>query len=448
MRFAHAKPFLMPVVAFAAAIGLGSILLLMPIFRNGAVSPVDAIFIATSAVSVTGLAPFDAFEVFNRGGQTVILVLMQLGGLGILSVTTLIALLIRNRIPLSDRIAVEQSLFYDAGFNLKKFLLRVMLMVFTIEGIGAFCIWIFLPCENAVFNSVFLSVSAFCNAGFAPWGDGLESFRTAYGLNIVIMLLIICGGLGFFVLLELANKAAHWRIFKKSPPLSFYSRIVLETTLWLILGGAAALFLLGCLNPVFAGASLSDRVCTAFFESVTCRTAGFANVNQAAFSSAALLLVIFLMMIGGSPASCAGGIKTTTFRVLAAFLRANFRGHSQVTALGRAFGGNVVKKSLLLLAFSLHIIFAASFLILLLEQSAEPHSQAKPFFDIFFEVVSAFCTVGLSINLTQQLCDGSKLVLCVLMFTGKIGPIWLVTTLQSFQKDLPFRYPEENLPIG
>lgn len=444
MRFAPAKPFLMPIAAFAAVIIFGASLLLLPFFQNNAVSWIDALFVATSAVSVTGLAPFDVFVVFNEGGQLIILILMQLGGLGILTLTTLAVFLAGKKVALSDRIAVEQSLFYDARFNLKKFLSRVVGIVLLIECAGALSICFFLPTEKNVFDAIFLSVSSFCNAGFAPWGDSLERFRTNWGLNITIMFLIILGGLGFFVLDELARKL--FRV--KYSQISFYSRIVLGTTIKLILGGALFIFLLGCINPMFVDFSLADRICASIFESVTSRTAGFASVNQAHFSSASLLLVIFLMLIGGSPGSCAGGIKTTTFRVLVSFLLANFRGRSQAMAMGRAFPQNVVKKALLLLACSLHIVFAASFIILLLEQGASPHGEAGPFFDIFFEAVSAFCTVGLSINLTPELCGGSKLILCVLMFTGKVGPIWLVSTVQGMHKPVAWKFPEENLPVG
>lgn len=444
MRYAPAKPFLMPITAFAAVITAGACLLLLPVFQNESVGWIDALFVATSAVSVTGLAPFDVFEVFNEKGQLVILALMQLGGLGILTFTTLAVFLAGKKVALSDRIAVEQSLFYDARFNLKKFLFRVVGMTLIIECAGALFICFFLPTEKNIFNAVFLSVSSFCNAGFAPWGDSLERFRAAWGLNVTIMLLIIFGGLGFFVLDELARKL--FRV--KYSQLSFYSRLVLETTIKLILGGALFIFLLGCINPMFEDFSISDRICASFFESVTSRTAGFATVNQAHFNSATLLLVIFLMMIGGSPGSCAGGIKTTTFRVLGSFLLANFRGRPQAVALGRAFPVYVVKKALLLLACSLHIVFAASFIILMLEQGTSPDGSAMQFFDIFFEVVSAFCTVGLSVNLTSELCGGSKIILCILMFTGKVGPIWLVSTLQELQKPVAYKYPEESVPVG
>lgn len=444
MRFAPAKPFLMPIAAFTVVIILGALFLLLPPFRNEPVGWVDALFVATSAVSVTGLAPFDVFEVFNEGGQIVLLLLMQMGGVGILTLTTLAVFLIGRRVELSDRIAVEQSLFYDARFNLKKFLSRIVCMVLLIESAGAVCVWLSLPAEKSIFNSIFLSVSAFCNAGFAPWGDSLERFRTAWGLNITIMVLIVLGGLGFFVLDEMTRKL----FGGKNVRLSFYSRIVLDTTFKLVLVGACLIFLLGCLNPAFGDFSISDRICSAFFESITSRTAGFATVNQAQFSRTSLLLVIFLMMIGGSPGSCAGGIKTTTFRVLGSFLAANFRGRPQAVSLGRAFPRKVVKKALLLLACSLHIVFAASFIILMLEHGLSPMEDENPFFDIFFEVVSAFCTVGLSINYTVELCEGSKLVLCVLMFTGKVGPIWLLAALTELHKPVAFRYPEENVPVG
>lgn len=450
MRLANAsaKPFILPIIAFALAIFAGAFLLALPVTRNTGVSLVDALFTATSAFCVTGLTPFDVFAVFNRLGQTVILLLMQLGGIGILALTTLAGFLLNNRVTLSDRMALEQGMTYDPRHSLKSFLARVVVMVLMIEAAGAFFIWLVFPGDSGLFNPVFLSVSAFCNAGFAPWGDSLEQYRRAYGLNIIVMSLVILGGLGFFVLDELCRRLRFLFISKKTPAMTFYSKLVLGTTCGLVLGGAAALFSLGCINPGLADFTLGDRICSAFFESVSSRTAGFQTLNQASLSSAALLLVIFLMFIGGSPGSCAGGIKTTTFRTLLAFMVANFRGRSQSISGGRAFGDTTVRKALLLLALSLHIVFASSFLILLIEQGASPHGQSKPFFDIFFEVVSALSTVGLSVNLTPALSDASKLILCILMFIGKLGPIWLLATVQRFQEQLPYRYPEENIPIG
>lgn len=449
------KPFTLPIFSFALAIFIGGAFLCLPISLNGEVNYLDSFFIATSAVCVTGLAPFDVFEVYNRLGQSVVLALMQLGALGIITFTTLIAWLAFKKIPLGDRVAVEQGLFYNPEFSLAAFIKRTLYIVFAIEALGAAAIFILYGDRINLFNAVFLSVSAFCNAGFAPWADSLEGFRQDCAFNFIMMALIVLGGLGFFVLDEclknfgLAMKKLFSRKGEYIPiQLSYYSRLVIQTSIWFVLAGFFCIFIMGCFNPAFSQFTLAERIFAAFFESITSRTAGFATVNQGQCSSATLFFVVFLMFVGGSPCSSAGGVKTTTFRVLLASLVAKLRGRDQAVANGRAFDKATVGKAFLLFFCAVFIIATASFLLVFLEQGAAPHQEAPPFFDIFFETVSAFCTVGLSINLTGELCGASKVVLCILMFVGKLGPIWLITALSHMQSPISYKYPEENVPIG
>lgn len=449
------RPFSLPIIAFALAILAGGTILCMPISRNGHVGIMDNFFIATSAVSVTGLAPFDIFTEYNRIGQMVVLILMQLGGLGIITFTTIIAWLTNRRISLADRVAIEQGLFYNPQFSLAAFIKRVMAIVFGIEATGAIIIYALYSHRLAPFEAIFLSVSAFCNAGFAPWPDSLDSFRLDWAMNIIIMALITCGGLGFFVLheilaLALARLKSVVSIKDQAAAarLSWLSQLVIQTSLWLVLGGAAVIFILGCLNPHFAEYSLSERILTALFESVTCRTAGFASTDQTLYNVATLYFVTFLMFIGGSPCSCAGGVKTTTFRILAAMLRARILGRDQAAANGRAFDRHSIARAFLIFFCAVFIISSGSFLLILMEQAHAPAASAPAFFAIFFETVSAFCTVGLSLNLTPSLSDASKIVLCILMFMGKLGPIWLISALQRLNSPIYFKYPEENVPVG
>lgn len=455
-----AMPFFLPVFAFAAAIGAGAFLLGLDVFTTRPVRPVDALFLATSAVCVTGLAPFDIFAVYTRPGQCIVLALVQLGGIGIFTYATLFVHLMGRRISLTDRVAVEQGLFYDHGFSLSAFVRRVVVLVFVIEAAGALCLLALGEEEIGPFNAVFLSVSAFCNAGFAPWGDSLERFRGAFGLNGILMALIVLGGLGFFVLDDLLRRLRHGlgRRFgparrlpqpeNAAPRLSWCSRLVLRTTFWLIVAGGLGIFALEWRNPAFAGLPVHERLLAAFFESVTCRTAGFDTVNQASFSTASLFLAALLMGIGGSPGSCAGGIKTTTFRVVLAQLRARLTGRPQAVLQGRGLADATISQAFLLFFCATFIILAASFAILLLERGATPHTASAQFFDIAYEVVSAFCTVGLSLNLTPRLGEASKLVLCCAMFIGKLGPIWLIGAVSQLTAPQAFRYPEETLPVG
>lgn len=448
-------PYMLPVLSFLLAITAGACALQMPALMNRDVSWVDSLFIATSAVCVTGLSPCDLFSTYNLGGQSVVLVLMQAGGLGIIIFSTLLAYLIRHRITLTDRIALEQAFFFDADFNLAHFIKRILIIVFFLEALGATFIYAFYHGQISLFEAIFLAVSAFCNAGFTPWPDGLEGFRQAYFFYIIIIFLVIAGGIGFYVLDEIALFPARWWKIrnnkngnKQKIKLSFYSRLVINTTIFLVLAGFAVIFFLGCLNPAFFEYSLGDRVITALFESVMSRTAGFNSVNQEIFSSASLYIVICLMFIGGSPGSCAGGVKTTTLRVLLAVLSARLKGNEQAIANGRAFDQQTRERAFVLFFCAVILLFASSFFMVILEQGAAPHKDAPPFFDIFFETVSAFCTVGLSINLTPNLCDGSKILLCMLMFIGKLGPIWLISTLRQLNSTSAYKYAEESIPVG
>lgn len=460
-------PFVLPVVSFAGAIGIGALLLSLEVFALGAPVPfVDALFISTSAVCVTGLASVDPSTVFNHGGHCVMLALIQLGGLGIVTYSTLILYMFSRRISLLDRLAVGQALLHDTSFHLGRFLQRMVLIVLGIEAAGAALLFCLEPERIGLFNAVFLSVSAFCNAGFALWPDNLMQWKSAWGVNLVIMGLITFGGLGFFVLDELL-RLARARLRrpepeptptprrsaalppKKLPGLSYYTRLVLVTSAALAFGGALAILLADLQNAAWKGVPWSDRVLAALFQSVTSRTAGFATKDMAVFSDVALLITIVLMFIGGSPGSCAGGIKTTTFRVLLGYCMAQLRGREQVLAGGRAMDGPTLNKAMLLF-YSAMLTVAIAVLLLAMTENGSVHHGAAPvqIMDLLFEVVSAFGTVGLSINLTPRLSDPGKIIICLVMFIGRLGPIWLLTTIQQFQSELAYRYPESDMPIG
>ncbi len=459
-------PFVLPIAAFIAVIGLGSCALSLPQCAAGEPVPfVDALFVSTSAVCVTGLASVDAFAVFNRSGQIVILVLIQLGGIGIVTYTSLIFYMLGRRISLRDRMAVQQGLFYNPSFHLGRFLQRMVISVLLLEAAGAALLLYLEPEGIGAFNAVFLAVSAFCNAGFAPWPDSLAQWSDRWAITGVIMSLIVLGGLGFFVADDLARvvrarlHAVRQRIAsrsRKSPgetgarvQLSYYSRLVLKTTIVLILGGAAAIFLVELGNGIWKNTPLSERLLTALFQSVTSRTAGFATVDMARLSDVTLLILIMLMFVGGSPGSCAGGIKTTAFRILCSSLVSHLHGHSQVVVDGRAMDASTLNKAQLLLFYALMTIVAATFLLTVTENGIVYHGGTRlSFMDLFFEVVSAFATVGLSVNLTPQLSAEGKLILCLVMFIGKLGPVWLITTIQQFQTETAYRFPESSIPIG
>ncbi len=470
-RNVYVTPFILPVAAFALTILIGALLLWLDASNAGpGVAFVDALFTATSAVCVTGLTTVDPSMEFNRFGQSVIILLMQLGGLGIMSYSTLIFYMWRRRITLNDRLAVGLALLHDSSFDLGTFLQRVALTIVGLELLGALALYAMEPAAIGPFKAVFLSVSAFCNAGIALWPDNLMGWKESIGVNAVVMILIVLGGLGFYVLDDcllffksrllphspglqrrrrfLLPAGARQRD-KAAPGLSRHSRLVLATSAFLIVAGALLLLL----PEYFANdedvTSPGGLILPSLFQSVTARTAGFATVNMAGLTDISLLVLMGLMAVGGSPGSCAGGIKTTTFRVLLSFCLAALRGKSQVVVAGRGVSAATLRQAFVLVIFALVVLSFGGFLLVLTESGAMPHGKT-PFetLDLFFEVFSAFFTVGLSTGVTPQLTDAGKLLLCVLMYVGRLGPIWLITMVQQFQDDRPYEYPEVDISIG
>ncbi len=456
-------PFVLPVAAFALTILIGACLLWLDVsHKAGPVGFVDSLFISTSSVCVTGLASVDPSTVFNRTGQAVMMLLIQLGGLGITTYSTLIMYMWSKRISLSDRLAVGQALLNDTSFHLGRFLQRVALIILCIEAAGAAWLYFSEPERIGLFHSCFLAVSAFCNAGFALWPDNLIRWSEDWSINGTIMSLIFFGGIGFFVIDELlrVGRSRLVSLFRKTSPrnhfparpkqrLGYHTRLVLQTSLALIFGGAAIIYAAGLFNPVWHDKSTQELILPALFQSVTARTAGFSSVDLGMCTDLTLLTLIILMFIGGSPGSCAGGIKTTTFRALLGYVKAQLRGHKQVVVAGKALEAPVLNKVMLLFFFSCLTVMGATCLLTLTENGASRHGGA-PFqiLDLLFEVVSAFGTVGLSVNVTPRLSDAGKLIICLVMFIGRLGPIWLITTIRQFQSEPAYRLPETDMAVG
>lgn len=446
------SPFALPVIFFCAVILAGTLLLYLPVSTvGGMISWQDALFTATSATCVTGLVVVDTGSYFTVFGQCVILALIQAGGLGIITITSLFFYLWRRRIPLKDRIAVGQGLLSDPSFQLGRFLTLIAFYTFGIEAAGALMIYVSAAGDFSIYASVFHSVSAFCNAGFSLFPDSLSQWRGNLPLNLAFSILIILGGLGFAVLVEIFELLADWHPFSRSGnrrEFSWYGRIVLKTTLFLLLAGWAGIYISESagLNSQFSG---KESVLAAFFQSVTCRTAGFNTINIGDATNVTLLLMIVLMYIGGAPGSCAGGIKVTTFRTLLAYAWSHIKGRDQAVVGQFAVDYDTMNKSFLLLVFSIGVIFAAVVALNFTEGGELSHPQARGLFlKSLFEVVSAFGTAGLSTGLTPLLSLAGKLIITGLMFVGRLGPILFLAVIQSYQQPAFYRRPEESMLIG
>ncbi len=447
------NPFFLPVLLFAVAIVLGTFLLRMQIsWAGGELSWVDALFTATSATCVTGLVVVDTGSFFSGFGQMVILILIQLGGLGIMTYAAFIFYIWRKKISIADNLAIGQSLIHKSGFRLGKFLQKMVLSVLTIELLGALYLYWFYPQEFPPFCAVFHAVSAFCNAGFSLFPDSLIRFQENLGINMCFMLLIFMGGLGFGVLMEISGiyrpgGAETKKLFYKAKRLSWHSRMVFSTSLILILAGWVFLLISEPMGELKNG--LDTHLLVALFQSVTSRTAGFNTVEIGYMTNTSLLVLILLMFIGGSPASCAGGIKTTTFRSLFAFVWSSLVGRRQVVLGNFALNWKTLNKVMTILVFSVVTILVAVFVIMLIEVGKMPHPETHGMFlEVLFESVSAFATVGLSTGITPELSNASKIVIIFLMFTGRLGIILLLSVLHNWQKTERFSWPEDSLLVG
>ncbi|MEW6218833.1 MAG: potassium transporter TrkG [Thermodesulfobacteriota bacterium] len=450
MRRPAPSPLLLPILFFALMILAGTVLLHSPWSAAGSrIGWLDALFTATSATCVTGLTVVDTGTAYSPFGHGVILVLIQAGGLGIMTLTSLIFYLWRQRVSLTDRIAVGQSLLHDPSFRLGSFLVRLVLLTVLIEAAGAILLHLLAPAGFPPFAALFHAVSAFCNAGFSLYASNLMDWRGAWGINLVVMALIILGGIGFSVLIEgqslLASRLR--REWPRRRP-SWYAGVVLSTSAFLVVAGAGGLYL-SELGGQPASRPWDETILAALFQSVTCRTAGFNTLDIGQMTNISLLIMIILMFIGGAPGSCAGGIKVTTCRTLWAFTRAQLRGRRQAVIGRFAVNSATHSRAIILFVFASGIISIAAFLLTVTEGGTVPHPQAGGIeLDVLFEAVSAFGTVGLSTGLTPKLSVAGKLIITALMFVGRLGPILFVAAMQSVQEPELFTWPEDDMLIG
>lgn len=437
-RSLAASPPMVLALGFLALILVGAAALCLPWSRVGPLSFWDALFTATSAVTVTGLGVVDTASHFTYLGQGILLVLIQLGGLGFMTFGVLVLLLLAGRVSFSHQFLVKESLNQTQLSDVMRLVRHLARFVLVAEGAGilllALC-WVpQMGWQKGLWHALFYTVSAFNNAGFALASDSLSQYVASGPVNIIITALFMTGGIGFAVVSELAQK----RRFKG---LSLHSRVMLLGTLVLSLGGMALLLLIEWHNPAtLGGLDTEGKFWAAWFQSVTTRTAGFNTLDMGALLPASVMLMLLLMLIGAGPGSTASGIKVTTFAVLLAATRAFLLRRPQTKLLNRAVPAVLVFKALAVTLLSLMLIFLALFVLCISDSD-------KHFLDLCFEVVSAFGTVGLSRGITADLSPLGKGVIMVMMFLGRVGPLtlgFLLATPRSHQ----IRFAEEPVAIG
>jgi len=436
-------------LSFFLLILAGTFLLLLPISANGsAVTFMDALFTATSATCVTGLVVVDTGTYWSSFGQIVILILIQIGGLGIMTFSSFIAYIIARKLSLWDQSLLEFSFAGNSRKNLNYLLWTIILGTFAIEGVGAAILSMRFAQDfeigRAVYLGIFHSISAFCNAGFSPFSDSLMGYGGDVTINFTIMTLIILGGLGFWVLYDLRNIIRHRRNIHST---SLHTRIVLSVSITLVLFGFVVFLFVGW-NQSMASLSLKEKIFASLFQSVSARTAGFNTINIASLANGSLFVLLLLMFIGASPGSCGGGIKTTTFALVLAMIRSRIRNQEQVQIGNRGISESTISKAIGITFAGILALGVIIMLLLIVESPlhAQMH-QRTLFIDLIFEAFSAYGTVGLSTGVTSMLSPAAKALITLLMYVGRIGPATIAIALAGVHSR-SLLYAEENVWVG
>ena len=435
------------VFGYAGVIFAGTLLLMLPV----SVAPgrshgvVEALFTATSAVTVTGLVVVDSATHWSSFGQVVILLLIETGGLGFMTMSTLIALLLGKRIGLRERIVMQEALGQFSLGGLVRLTRYILGITFALQLAGALLLalrWTRqFPWGRSAFLGLFHAVSAFNNAGFDLFGTSLEAYVSDLTVNLTVMALIITGGLGFSVLLDIYNTVRERRLGQNGR-LSLHSKLVLILTGVLIIVGAVTVFTIERSNPrTMQPLSMQGKVLASLFHAVTPRTAGFNTLRTGDLRPATLFLTILLMFIGASPGGTGGGIKTTTFGTVMAAVWATVTGKAEVVLFERRLGREIIDRSLAIAVISLLLVALVTMILLIVEGTG--------LLPTLFEATSAFGTVGLSTGLTPQLSTLGRLLVAFTMFTGRVGPLTLALAIAYQQKrHSSVRHPEEKIMVG
>ncbi len=440
------SPVQLLALGFFVLILLGGSLLTLPIFsRTNEPTPfIDALFTATSAICVTGLTTVSTVEHWNELGQFIIMLMIEIGGLGFMMLPIMFFALLRKKVNLSTRIVLRETLNLEEMSGVMKLMLYILKFAFVVQFIGAVALaFVFVPelgWVKGLWYSLFHAISSFCNAGFDLLGDSLVGYQNNVYLLMVVSVLIIAGGLGFIVWRDILS-------YRRLRKLTLHSKLALTVTGILLVGGFL-LFLLTEQNTVSLVNSDSGfaRLANTFFMSVTARTAGYFSIDYMQMSHAGLIVTMILMYIGGTSGSTAGGLKTTTFAVLMIQIRSIFKGRSKAEVFGRTIRPAAVFRAFTLFFLTLTLCIAVIMILSVTETIPDGHGIEY----IAFEVFSAFGTVGLTIGLTPELTEFGKLLIIIVMYIGRVGILTVAFSLmtKARQQEAKYKYPEESVMIG
>lgn len=444
MKKIKLSPYILILLSFAIMMFLGALLLCLPLAQISGKSGnfLENLFTATSALCVTGLVVNDISITYTIFGKIVILILIQLGGLGVLTVSSMVILSISRKMGYYTKKIVSEDINYNILTEIPRYLKNVSIVVFGIEFVGAVLLFFEfskkLPFIQAVGYSIFHSVSAFCNAGFALFSNNMENYTGNILINFVITSLIILGGLGFAAILDVYNV-----IKKTRRKLSTSTHLAMAMTIFLICFGAVMTFILEYSNKGTIGnLSLHDKLLSSYFQSVTLRTAGFQTVDLATLTTPTIIIYLFLMFIGASPGSTGGGLKTTTLGILLLGVMNAITGKEDIEYRRRRLSWQIFNKACAILMLSLFYLFVMIIIMSIFDSS-------KGFLPLLFELISAFGTVGLSMGLTAKLSIISKLIIILTMYIGRVGPLTIMYALSKKKyREGKYKYPEETILIG
>ncbi|PJZ71339.1 portal protein [Leptospira perolatii] len=441
------SPSLVMTLSFLALILLGTAALCLPRAQVVPVAFVDLLFTSVSAVCVTGLSTIDVGRELTGTGQTILLVLIQLGGLGLMTLTVFFSLVLQGQVSVAQKLLIRDLFSEETIGRVGSILRQVAFLTFGIEMAGALLLFLSFPNQTGLsldrlaFYSLFHSISAFCNAGFSLFPKGLaeDLLKDSYAFITSIMLLIVFGGLGFPTVNQLIKKIASIRSLH-SERFTVGAKLILITTGLLLFGGTVSYWVLES-NETLAGLPWYKQAFHSLFYSVTTRTAGFNTLDIAKMGTPMIFVSLFLMWVGASPNSTGGGIKTTTLAVAILQFHQYLVGKNRVDVFGRTLAESSLARASVAIILSLFVIFLGIFGLVVFEKS-------MPFLDICYEVVSAYATVGLSRGLTPQFGIFGKLLLCVIMFVGRVGVLTVLIAFVPKRKPRHYRYPEEYVVVG
>lgn len=443
LKITDISPTRMIVSSFAVLIFLGGLLLNLPVASNSgeSIGFVNSLFTATSATCVTGLVVADTLTQWTLFGQIVILVLIQIGGLGIITLATFFSAILGRKVGMKGRILAQASISDYSFTEVVAMIKAIVVITLAIEGIGALLLSIrFIPMfgMKGIYISIFQSISSFCNAGFDLMGDykSLTDFNGDPIILYTTAALIVIGGLGFIVWKDLYE-------YRETRNLYLHTKLVLIMTGLLIFGSAAFFLFQEFANPNTMGQlGFTEKINASIFQSVTTRTAGYNSINVDGMTEVSKIFSVFLMFVGAAPGSTAGGVKVTTLAIIVVAIISNIQGNSETVVLKRKVGQDVINKSLAIIGLSMILVFTMTAILISIE--------GLPFVNVLFECTSAFGTVGQSTGITPSLHDSSKLLLAFMMFLGRVGPLTFAVALAMREKKTLQNsvYPEGKIMVG